>query len=101
MNQMLSPADGTADPIATLRSCAFCPNTCRPSYPASATVQMEAQTPSALSLMALAWLDGRLGEDSGVADSLQRRDAANASRGHCTYGFDMPRVLDAALKGRT
>ena len=101
MTTLTSPADGTADPIATLRSCAFCPNTCRPSYPASERVQTEVQTPSALSLMALAWIDGRLGEDSGVAEAMHRRDAANASRGHCTYGFDMPRVLDAALKGRT
>ena len=62
---------------------------------------MEAQTPSALSLMPLAFLDGRLGEGSGVATALHRRDAANASVGHCTYGFDMPRVLDTALKGRT
>lgn len=101
MTTMLSPADGTADPIATLRSCAYCPNTCRPSYPASAKVQIETQTPSALSLIALAWIDGRLGADSGAVEAMQRRDAANASRGHCTYGFDMPKVLDAALKGRT
>lgn len=100
MIKIVHQDDGSADPIHTLRSCAFCPNTCRPSYSAAAIEQMEAHTPSALSLMALAWIEGRLSEDSGIAKSLQRRDALVASIGHCTYGFNMPNVLDAALKGR-
>lgn len=86
------------DPIASLRVCAFCPNTCRPSFPADAPEQMEAHTPSALSLLALAYLNGRLTKSSGVVESLQRRDALLASRGHCTYGLDMAAVLDASLK---
>lgn len=88
-----------ADPIASLRMCAYCPNTCRPSYPAEAPVQMEPHTPSALALLALARIEGRLADESGVRVALQRREAAFASRGHCTYGLDMPNVLDAALKG--
>jgi len=88
----------TVDPIASLRVCAFCPNTCRPSFPAESAEQMEAHTPSALSLLALAYLDGRLLKSSGVLDSLQRRDALLASKGHCTYGMDMSAVLDASLK---
>ncbi|MYZ43057.1 hypothetical protein [Schauerella aestuarii] len=83
--------------IATLNTCAFCPNTCRPSYPARADLQIEAQTPSALSLLTLAVLARRVQRDSDTLHALSRRDAADASRGHCTYGFDMPAVLTRAL----
>ena len=83
--------------LDTLRSCAFCPNTCRPSHSAQAALQIESQTPSAMSLLALAYLDGRLGRESGVLAALQRREAARESRTHCTYGFDIDSALDAAL----
>ena len=83
--------------LETLRSCAFCPNTCRPSHAAQARLQIESQTPSAMSLLALAYLDGRLGECSGVIEALQRREAVRESRTHCTYGFDIDATLDAAL----
>jgi hypothetical protein len=83
--------------LETLRSCAFCPNTCRPSHSAQAQLQIESQTPSAMSLLALAFLDGRLGECSGVIEALQRREAVRESRTHCTYGFDIDSALDAAL----
>lgn len=98
MSAASAPASAQ-DPVVSLRVCAYCPNTCRPSYPAEAARQMESHTPSALSLMALAYLDGRLDAGSGVVQALQRREAIVASRGHCTYGLDMPAVLDAALKG--
>lgn len=98
MNTVANPV---LDPVASLRVCAFCPNTCRPSFPASETAQMEAHTPSALSLLALAYLGGQLTPESGVLTALQRRTALLASRGHCTYGLDMPAVLDAALKAKT
>ena len=91
----------TTDPdlVHTLRSCAFCPNTCRPSYAATATPQIESQTPSALCLLALAVLDGRLDRrDSGVALALARRDAVRASRGRCSFGFDIDAALDQALQ---
>ena len=97
MSTVVNPISG---PIASLRVCAFCPNTCRPSFPAAEAEQMEAHTPSALSLLALAYIGGQLGSDSGVQIALQRRTALLASRGHCTYGLDMPAMLDAALKER-
>ena len=98
MNTTVNPV---LDPVASLRVCAFCPNTCRPSFPAAEVEQMESHTPSALSLLALAYLNGQLTADSGVLTALQRRTALLASRGHCTYGLDMPLVLDAALKAKT
>jgi len=87
-----------SDVINTLRSCAFCPNTCRPSYAATAMPQIESQTPSAMSLLALAVLDGRLDRrGSGVVQALARRDAVRASLGHCSFGFDIDAALDRAL----
>lgn len=80
-----------------LRSCAFCPNTCRSSHSAQANLQIESQTPSAMSLLALAYLDGRLDNVSGVLAALRRREAVRESRAHCTYGFDIDAALDAAL----
>jgi hypothetical protein len=80
-----------------LTICAYCPNTCRPSYAADASVQIESQTPSALSLITLAVLDGRLPLDDETRRALGRRGAAEASVGHCTYGLDMPANIDAAL----
>ena len=85
---------------ATLTICAYCPNTCRPSYADNDAAQKESQTPSALSLITLAVLDGRLPLDSGTQTALGRRDAANASVGHCTYGLNIPATLDAALAER-
>ncbi len=83
--------------LDTLRTCAFCPNTCRPSYPADAAPQIESQTPSAMALIALAFLDGRLAAGSGAPQALARRGAVRASRGHCTYGLDIDAALDSAL----
>lgn len=83
--------------LTILRSCAFCPNTCRPSHPAESPLQIESQTPSAMSLLALAYLDGRLGRESGVLAALQRREAVRESLNRCTYGFDIDAALDAAL----
>lgn len=80
-----------------LTTCAYCPNTCRPSYAADAALQIESQTPSALSLITLAVLDKRLPLDEDTRKSLGRRAAAEASVGHCTYGMNMPAFLDAAL----
>lgn len=85
------------DALATLRTCAFCPNTCRPSHAAGAAEQMESQTPSALALIALAHLDGRLREGSGALHALGRRGAARESIGQCTYGLNIDAALDSAL----
>jgi hypothetical protein len=83
-----------------LTTCAYCPNTCRPSYAADATVQIESQTPSALSLITLAVLDGCLPLNGDTLTTLSRRSAADASVGHCTYGLRIPDTLDAVLAGR-
>lgn len=83
-----------------LTICAYCPNTCRSSYAADAPVQIESQTPSALSLITLAVLDGRLPFDDDTRKALNRRDAILPSVGNCTYGLNMPAVLDAVLAQR-
>jgi hypothetical protein len=87
-----------SSPLETLRTCAFCPNTCRPSHSAAARLQIESQTPSAMSLLALAFLDGLLDEDSGVVQALRRREAVRESLGHCSYGLDIEAALDAVLE---
>lgn len=81
-----------------LMICAFCPNTCRPVIAAQG-IQVESQTPSALSLIAIAVLQGRMTLDKQTRKALSRRDAVNASVGHCTYELEMPKVLDDALQG--
>ena len=86
-----------SEALNDLRTCAYCPNTCRPSYPANAEPQIESQTPSALSLIAIALLERRLPDDVSTRGVLNRRGEALASRGHCTYGLDIPAALDAAL----
>ena len=87
-----------SSPLETLRTCAFCPNTCRPSHSAAARLQIESQTPSAISLLALAFLDGLLDEDSGVVQALRRREAVRESLGHCSYGLDIEAALNAVLE---
>lgn len=86
-----------SSPLETLHTCAFCPNTCRPSHAAESPLQIESQTPSAMSLLALAYLDGRLSARSGVVEALARRDAVRESLGRCTYGLNIDQALDAAL----
>lgn len=85
-----------------LKTCAYCPNTCRPSHPAGATMQLESATPSAMSLVVLGLIDGRLRMDDATRAVLSRREALVESVGHCTYGLDMVAVIDAALaSGKT
>lgn len=78
--------------------CAFCPNTCRPAIAAQG-IQVEAQTPSALALITVAVLQGRIALDDQTRAVLARRDAVNASVGHCTYKLDMPRCLTTRFRG--
>lgn len=87
-----------SDSLQALRVCAFCPNVCRPSHDAQAPVQIESQTPSAMALLALAYLEGRLSARSGVLEALARREAVRESRGHCLYGLDIDSALNAALE---
>ena len=80
-----------------LTTCAYCPNTCRPSYASYLPVQIESQTPSALALIMLAVLDGYLPFDDPTRVALGRRDALDASIGHCTYGLDMATTINTAM----
>ncbi len=98
MNTTTTPATAAADATRVLSECAFCPNTCRPAWPADAAAQTESQTPSALALIALAVLDGRLDPTrSGALAALQLRDAVRASQARCTFGHDIDAALDAVL----
>lgn len=102
MTTTTTAAGAATDATRVLRECAFCPNTCRPAWPADAAPQLESQTPSALALIALAVLDGRLdAQASGALAALQRRDAVRASQARCTFGHDIDAALDAALSGRS
>jgi hypothetical protein len=89
-----------SDSLEALRVCAFCPNVCRPSHDAQTPIQIESQTPSAMSLLALAYLGGRLRAESGVLEALARRGAVRESLGHCLYGLDIDSALNAALDAR-
>ena len=51
------------DLTRALRTCAFCPNTCRPHAPPELAALPESHTPSALCLVALALRQGRLPPD--------------------------------------
>jgi hypothetical protein len=50
-----------------------------------------------MSLLALAFLDGRMSSDSGVVQALRRREAVRESLGHCTYKLDIDAALNTAL----
>ncbi|MEF7617269.1 hypothetical protein V4F39_25380 [Aquincola sp. MAHUQ-54] len=78
------------------RFCACCPNPCRRAVPAGDDgLQTESQTPSALSLIALAVIDGALPFDEGTRRALARTAAAHACRPACPYGFDIAGAIDA------
>jgi hypothetical protein len=87
----------TEEARTKLYTCAFCPNICRPSYPAQDPVQIESQTPSALCLLTIAVLKKQLPHDDATNSVLSRRAAAIASREHCVYGMDIPALLDDVL----
>jgi len=83
--------------MKSIKICAFCPNTCRSSFGASETLQIESQTPSALSLICLAVHQGNLEWDQETRNVLMRRDAVKSSAGKCTYGLNMTKILDDAV----
>ncbi len=82
-------------PDATLRFCAYCPNPCRSAWPAQA-LQNEAATPSAMALLTIAVLDGRVSADADVRARLADRRMAETCRPACPYGFDIPALIAAA-----
>ncbi|MFO1325739.1 MAG: hypothetical protein U1F56_00150 [Rubrivivax sp.] len=85
------------DRTRALRTCAFCPNTCRRHAPPELAVLPESHTPSALCLLALERLQGRLPDDEATRALLAERRFVQAVQPHCTYGLDVAALLDAAL----
>jgi hypothetical protein len=86
-----------SETIKSLKICAFCPNTCRSSFGATEVLQIESQTPSALSFICLAVHQGNLDWNQETQDVLMRRDAVKSSVGKCTYGLNMTKILDDAV----
>ncbi len=85
------------------RFCACCPNPCRRAIPADLAAQRESETPSALSMIALAVIDGELAFDAPVRLALARTEAAHACRAACPYDLDIASAIDTFLlrKGMT
>lgn len=83
----------------TLRFCACCPNPCRRAIPADLPEQFETDTPSALSMIALAVLEGRLDPQPAVRRALARTSAARACRPACPYGYDIAGMLEQLFPG--
>jgi len=90
-----------SDPRDMFRLCACCPSPCRRAIPADASPQIETVTPSALSMIALAVIDGALDFDEPVRRSLSRTAAAHLCRPACPYGYDIAGAIDAFVADRT
>lgn len=82
------------------RFCACCPNPCRRALPADRLRQIEPETPSALSMIALAVIDGQLPFDADVKRSLSRTEAAQHCRAACPYGHDIAGAIEAFNRQR-
>lgn len=85
------------DRTRVLRTCAFCPNTCRWQAPPELASLPESHTPSALCLVALQLQQGRLAADADTRRLLAQRRFVRAVQSHCTYGLDIASELDAVL----
>lgn len=82
------------------RFCACCPNPCRRAVPADRTRQVESETPSALSMIALAVIDGQLAFDAETRQALKRTEVAHLCRPACPYGFDIAGAIEAFTANR-
>jgi hypothetical protein len=82
------------------RFCACCPNPCRRALPADRLLQIEPETPSALSMIALAVIDGQLPFAADVQRSLSRTEAARHCRAACPYGHDIAGAIEAFTRHR-
>lgn len=81
------------------RFCAVCPNPCRSAIPADAADhQLESCTPSALSLIALAVVEGRLPFDADTRAALGRTGAARHCRAACPYGHDVASAIESFVE---
>ncbi len=85
------------DRTRALRTCAFCPNTCRRHAPPDVAALPESHTPSALCLVALELQQGRLANDDGSRALLARRRFVQAVQPFCQYGLDIAALLDDVL----
>ncbi|HPA88407.1 MAG TPA: hypothetical protein PLP74_06430 [Quisquiliibacterium sp.] len=79
--------------------CACCPTPCRRAMPMDDAAQHEACTPSSLSMIALAVIDGQLAPDAATRAALARTAAARACRAACPYGFDVAGAVEAFAAG--
>ncbi len=82
------------------RFCACCPNPCRRAVPAERAVQIESETPSALSMIALAVIDGELAFDADTRRALARTEVAHHCRAACPYGYDIAGAIEAFTANR-
>jgi hypothetical protein len=82
-----------------LRFCACCPNPCRRAIPADAAQQVETRTPSALSLVALAVIDGALPLEADTRLVLQHTEQARLCRNACPYDHDIAGAIDELVAG--
>lgn len=80
--------------LETLRFCAFCPNLCRSAWPHP---HEEGETPSALSLLAVALVTGQVTDGAEPRALLSRQEMAAACRTACPYGVDVPALVAEAL----
>lgn len=88
------------DPLTrTLRTCAFCPNTCRRHAPPALAALPESHTPSALSLVALALRQGAVPDDDDTRRLLGQRRFVQAVQPFCQYRLDIVATLEAVLAG--
>jgi Fe-S oxidoreductase len=76
------------------RFCACCPAPCRSAIPVVGARQAETATPSSLSLIALAVIEGRLSLTATTRETLQRTAEAHACVAACPYGLDVGTAID-------
>jgi fumarate reductase (CoM/CoB) subunit B len=81
-----------------LRFCACCPNPCRRAIPANHERQVESETPSALALIGLSLIDGRMEFDADVNDMLSHTEMARLCRTACPYDHDIAGAIDDLRK---
>jgi hypothetical protein len=83
------------------RFCACCPSPCRHAIPPGDALQLESTTPSALSLVALAVIDGQLAFDADTRRVLANTAHARACRPACVYGHDIASSIERFVAERT
>ena len=82
------------------RLCACCPCPCRRVIASDSQEQIETATPSAMSMIALAILDGALDFDSTVQRAFNRTEVIRPCKAVCPYGLDIADAIDKFATGR-